>query len=222
MNGKLYPLILAGLLLTPFLKAQITFLRAERTKPRAQYRWLVSANPLGLLEGVPSAASLGLGYRWNAKTEIWTEPSYLFSFTNPTVSGYRVILQTKRFLKANNFLALEGRIKSWHFNDSGTFYNPQENPARTVRWFHSNNVSYGAALQFGHRIYLSPHNAHCFLELTVGLGLKYKTVQITGPPPGNTFEDDKIDLNVWDFLEAKGFAPYFPGSLRIVYTLGKR
>jgi Protein of unknown function (DUF3575) len=218
MNVNLYPCILVYLLFTLSSTAQ-------ETQDRQPPRWLLSANPLGLAE-LPAAAGLGIGYRLNEKMEIWTEPSLLLGARDVThqTSGYRVILQFKKFFgpEDRHFLAIEGRIKSYHFNDTGVFSNPKTDLTLRDVSFHSQNLIYGGALQYGYRMNIAPHSSHWLFEITAGLGLKNKVIHLNGPPSGYLFKDTNVDLNIWDFLENSGPAPYFPGSLRILYLFGKK
>jgi hypothetical protein len=195
-------------------------------KPVPIARWIVSVNPLGVLES-PVAISAGIGYRLNNKVELWIETALLRNgllySTGPT-TGFRQILQWKRFLNniPNVFLAVELRYKSFSFDDSNYFYNPSTHDTLKNAGFLSSHYSYGAGVQIGSRYCLSK-DGKLQMEWSIGFGIKNKRIDRKGIPPGYDYLPRRFstDLSIADLLDTPGATPYLPGSLRIIYCLGK-
>jgi hypothetical protein len=200
-------------------------LRSVDTVPTS--RWLISANPLAILEG-PAAFSAGIGYRINPRYELWSETSLLWNLIyhpDQKAIGFRQILQFKRFLNKplNSFVALEIRYKQFSFSDTGNFFNPVSHDTIFNDPFKFERHFIGAALQLGRRRSLSK-DGRWQLELSIGLGVKFAVISRPGIPNGYEFDQRQLsgDLTVRDFWEVPGYAVYFPGSLRLIYTFGKR
>lgn len=190
-------------------------------------RWLLTFNPFGLLEP-PAAFGIGAGYRLNTNTEIWSETSLIRSGIMPTygsVNGIRQIVQVKRFTDRNPnvFFAFELRYKSFSYRDTNDFANPATHDTLTNVQFLSSHYFFAGGFQIGKRWLLSK-DGRLTLEGTIGIGVKFKTINRLGPPAGYKYEDKgfSTDYNIRDAIETPGTEPYFPGSLRILYNFGKR
>jgi len=194
--------------------------------PIPLYRWIVSFNPFGLLEP-PMAIGAGIGYRFNKQFELWSETSLLkngIAVTPGPVNGIRQIAQLKYFLEKNGvyFLAVEGRYKYYSYRDTGVFINTATHDTmQRVSYSHEHSV-FGAGLQLGGRWSLS-HNGRLQMELTIGLGIKWKQIIRKGAPADYTNIDyPGPDISVRAISDDKNANFYFPGSLRIIYNFGKR
>jgi hypothetical protein len=190
-------------------------------------RWLLSFNPLGLLEG---AFGIGIGYRLNKHSELWSETSLLggrpYAGATP-MTGFRQIIQYKRWLPFgpddNFFLAFEARYKQYSYRDTNDFANPVTmNTLKNVH-FLSDHYVFGAALQAGHRNLLL-RSKTLAVEAILGIGYKYKIIDRRGPPAGYVYQDlgESIDLNIRDLVEQAGSTIYFPGSVRLIYFFGRK
>jgi hypothetical protein len=190
-----------------------------------QRRWLLSWNPLGLLE--PSMAiGIGIGYHPNINLEIWSETSLLRNVLFPSAgstSGMRQILQFKRFISKDPrfFVAAEIRYIFFTYHSSDNFRNSSvpETPLSLSNT--SDHYVFGAGLQAGYRRPIT-NDSRLILELTAGLGIKNKIIRWNGVPAGYEYMNRSIDVNVWDLIETPGTSVYLPGSLRLVYTFGKK
>lgn len=219
--------VLAGLFLCLSATAQSPVANALRYLHEGDSlemrRWELSFNPLGLIEP-PLAAGLGVGYRINPKIQLWSETSLLRNGWFGSVGylvGIRQTLQLKYFLnrKSNFFVAIEGRYKSYTFNDTTDFYKPNTTDTALNTPYHEHHYFWGVGLQIGKRWKLS-NNGRWQLEATIGLGFKYKYIDWKGI--GNDYRRlrHSVDLNAWDLMEERGASGYIPGSLRIIYTFG--
>jgi hypothetical protein len=186
-------------------------------------RWELSTNILGPLEG-PLAVGAGVGYQLNPRIQLWSETSLLRNGWFGGVgylAGIREILQMKYFLnrKHNFFVAVEGRYKSYTFNDTTNFYNPHTDDTVMNRPYHEHHYFWGVGFQIGKRWKLS-NNGRWQLEATFGIGFKYKYIDWRGI--SNDYEklNRSVDLNARDIMDHRGATAYLPGSLRIIYTFG--
>ncbi len=200
-------------------------LQKSSGRPLPVQRWTLSFNPLGLLE-LPAAVGVGIGYRLSDKVEIGSETSLLRNGPLPvgsSLTGIRQIVQLKRFMDKNHhfFLAGEIRYKSFSFLDSNDLINPVTRDTLSGIHYRTHISFVGAAFQFGTRLPLST-NGRFQLEITAGLGIKQKTIGRKGIPVEYQNLYHSIDLNVWDLMYTPGTTIYFPGSIRFVYTFGKK
>lgn len=190
-------------------------------------RWSLTFNPFGLLEP-PAAIGIGIGYRLNKNMEIWSETSLITNglmVTYGPLTGIRQILQLKLFAPSNGnyFLAFELRYKSYSYRDTNDFANPATlDTLRNVQ-FQSSHYFFGGGFQVGKRCSLSK-DGKLQLEATIGIGVKFKVINRLGPPDGYKYQGVgfSVDYNIRDAIETPGTAPYFPGSLRLIYNFGKR
>ena len=187
-------------------------------------RWILTLNPLGLLEP-EEAIGAGIGYRLNKKIEIGSETSLLRNVLYPYEShltGIRQVLQVKRFLPRNFFLAAELRYKYYSYRDNTDFFDPVTHDTLSHYGYLSRHLFVGAAVQYGRRYFISK-DGRFQLELTIGFGLKDKIFDKVGVPGGYGYlgysNDFDLERNV---IEYRGIIPYLPCSVRFVYNLGKR
>jgi|GEM_PF-748536 len=195
-------------------------------------RWIVSFNPLGLAEP-PLAIGAGIGYRLNPQWELWSETSLIRNGILQAIAdvhGIRQTLQLKRFFNkgighnlfgANLFVAAEIRYKSFYYNDTANFYNATTHDTLQDRPYHAHQYFWGAALQVGGRWKMT-RSGRFQVEITAGLGVKNKIIDRDGIGKGYGITNRSIDLNAWDIMATPGVNVYFPGSARIIYTIGKR
>lgn len=190
-----------------------------------QRRWVLSWNPLGLIE--PSMAiGIGIGYHSKSNLEIWSETSLLINVlyaSGGKTSGMRQILQLKRFISKNQglFIAGEIRYSFFTYHASNNFINIAVHDTILNLSNTSNHYVFGAGLQVGYRWPLT-NDSKFMLELTGGLGIKNKIIRWHGIPAGYKYIHASIDPNIWDFIETSGISVYLPGSLRLIYTFGKK
>ena len=189
-------------------------------------RWILTFNPLGLME-LPLALGAGIGYRLDKRWELWSETSLIRNGLAREISdvhGIRQTLQLKRFFNnkgQNFFLAAEIRYKSFNYRDTLSFYNPASGDTLMNTPFHAHQYFWGAALQVGGRWKMS-RSGRFQVEITAGMGIKNKVIDRDGIGSGYKQIDRAIDINVWDMMATPGITVYFPGSARIIYTIGKR
>jgi hypothetical protein len=190
-----------------------------------QGRWLISYNPLGLIE--PSMAlGIGIGYHPKANLEIWSETSHLHNSLYPnggSTSGMRQIIQLKRFISKDQRLFVAAEIRYIYFTNhsSDNFRNTFRPDTLLFLANTSRHHIFGAGLQVGYRWPLK-RNSRLMLELTGGLGIKDKTIRWNGVPTGYKYVDRSVDVNVWDLQATSGPSIYLPGSLRLIYSFGKK
>jgi hypothetical protein len=62
------------------------------------------------------------------------------------------------------------------------------------------------------------------MEITAGLGFKNKVIDRKGIPAGYQYRPvgQNIDVNIRGLIEQDGGTIYLPGSLRLIYTFGKK
>jgi hypothetical protein len=187
-------------------------------------RWLLTFNALGMLEP-EEAFGAGIGYRASKKIEIWSETSLLKNviYRHPyQLTGIRQVLQVKRSLPRNFFLAAELRYKYYSFRDSTDFFDPVTHDTLSHYGYLSRHLFVGAAVQWGRRYFISK-DGKFQLELTIGFGLKDKIFDKVGVPGGYGYLGRSEDLNLErDVIEYRGVIPYLPCSIRFVYSFGKR
>lgn len=190
-----------------------------------QRRWVLSWNPLGLIE--PSTAiGIGIGYHAKSNLEIWSETSLLRNFVFPdggNTSGMRQILQFKRFISKDQrlFVAAEIRYIFYTYHSSDFFRNPTIPDTLHSLTNTSKHFVFGAGLQVGYRYPLT-NDSRLMLELTGGFGIKYKIIRWYGLPVGYKYVRRSVDPNIEDLKETAGTTVYLPGSLRLIYTFGKK
>ncbi|HVU53611.1 MAG TPA: hypothetical protein VHD83_01085 [Puia sp.] len=190
------------------------------------YRWGLTYTPIGLLEW-PSAAGVGISYRWNNHVELWSESSFLFNGpynTQGPVTGIKQILQGKFFPTKNGnfFFAMELRYKSYQYRDTEVFVNYSLQDTIFGLSNFSRHYFWGGALQMGLRFNLNK-TGQFQLEVMGGLGIRRWKVVRHGVPPGYEFVNywRSVDINIHDIeYEADNF--YLPGSIRVIYLFGKR
>ena len=188
-------------------------------------RWLFSFNPLGALEG-PMAVGLGVGYRINQRFELWTESSILtngyYTGVGP-IHGLRQTMQLKSFPFTQKafFWALDLRYKSYSFNDTADFFNPHTKDTVSGRPYHEHHYFWGVGVQAGFSQSLT-RNGRLQIEYTLGIGIKNKTIDWQGISNEYEKANYSIDLNAADFMNKRGVMVYFPGSIRLVWTFGKK
>lgn len=188
-------------------------------------RWTLSLNPLGLLEA-PTAIGIGIGYRVSPHWELWSETSLLARGYYTAVSqirGFRETFQARWFPIPGKacFIGLDLRYKSYSFNSVSDFYNTQNNDTLLNRAYHEDHSFWAVGLTAGWRRKLT-HNGRLQLEITAGIGFKYKTLHWPGIGDDYRKQRKSIDLNVNDFLNSRGATAYVPGSIRLIWTFGKR
>lgn len=189
-------------------------------------RWALTYNPLGLLEW-PSAAGVGVAYRWNGHVELWSESSFIFNghhLTQGPVTGIKQILQGKYFPAKSGslFFALELRYKSYQYRDTEVFVNPALHDTIFGLSNFARHYFWGGALQMGQRLNLDK-SGRFQLEVMVGVGIRKWMVVRQGVPPGYEFINYRwsIDPNIRDFkFQTENF--YLPGSVRLIWLFGKR
>lgn len=196
------------------------------SRPQPQSRWIVSFNPLGLIEP-PAAIGLGMGYRLSRKVELWSETSFLTNGslgTEGPLTGIRQILQGKYFPDRNGnfFVAAEARYKSYQYRDKLNFYNPDTHDTLFNFSNFSRHYFWGIGAQVGWRTRLSG-NGRLQLELTTGLGFRIGRVVRQDVPHGYSYKEFYPPKDFRIFNLADGFPSYYlPGSLRVICLFGKR
>ena len=195
-------------------------------------RWSVTLNPLGLVEA-PPAVGLGVGYRFGPRIHLWEESSFLLpqnlTFPNGDLTGFRQIIRLSVFPpetivgNPNFFFAAEFRYKTYSYRDTSDFQDPATGDKLVNVHFLSKHTIFGAALQGGW-IFPFSRDGHWSGEATIGLGVKFKQIVRTGPPPGYQYLETgkSVDLNIRDLVETPGYELYLPGSFRIIYAFGRK
>jgi hypothetical protein len=190
-----------------------------------QYHKLsVSFNWLGIGEPAP-AVGLGVGYQLSRHWQVWAEGSRLLpaSFTShfSVRPGFRLEMAVKYYFgeRKNCFVGGEVRWKELQYLEHERLVNPTTHDTLS----HYNqpvwNRMPGAAVLAGIRTNPFGHG-HCWMEVNVGFGLKYRSVQIGGLPPGYIRDRGIIDhLNPEEIdPEQKGWFVYVPATMRFVYA----
>lgn len=195
-------------------------------KNKPQGRWILSFNPLGLIEP-PAAIGFGAGYRLNQRVELWSETSFItngFFQTEGPLTGIRQLLQTKYFIDRDGgfFVAAEVRYKSYQYRDKLNFYNPDLHDSLINFSNFSRHYFFGIGVQVGWRTCLS-NDGRLQLELTTGLGFRIGRVVRQDVPHGYSYKDFYPPKDYRIINLADGFPSYYlPGSLRVICLFGKR
>jgi len=182
-------------------------------------RWLLSFNPLGLLEP-KGALGVGAGLKLNKYVELWSETSLLRTVIyagDSSLTGVRQIVQIKYFPHGypDFFVAAEVRYKTYQYRVGDEFFNPTtslylENYMYTVQ-----RHFFGEALQLGFRRSLK-EDMGLYIEFTAGLGIKQPVFREKGIPAG--YRHVNMDKGLED-----GITPstvYAPGSIRLIWAFG--
>ncbi|MBN8854474.1 MAG: hypothetical protein BGO55_21320 [Sphingobacteriales bacterium 50-39] len=191
--------------------------------PLRTTRWVLSFNPLGLLEP-ETAIGLGIGYRPFKEVELWSETSFLtkvFYHKQGPLTGIRQICQLKFFPYGTGFfVAGELRYKSYQYRSREEFYDSLTHDTLHSFSNFARHYFFGAAVQLGWRGNAT-RNGRFQLEVTFGMGFRQGYVKREGVPPGYSYMNNKIDFN---FSGPNGEVPpvYFPGSLRLIWLLGRQ
>ena len=179
------------------------------------------------------AFGAGIGYRLNKRMELFSEASYLASdqyyFVSP-LSGFRGIFKARYYLqnassrssRSEIFIGLDLRYKKYKYGDSNDFANGILHDTLMGVNFQSRHHFFGAGLEIGYRTPLS-RNGRFQIELTAGVGVKWKTIERVGPPAGYAYMGRylSIDYNIRDGMEQDGVLPYFPAAMRFLVCFGK-
>jgi hypothetical protein len=189
----------------------------------------LSVNPFAILE--PQAAyGAGVGYRINELVEISTEyaqiqPSAIMGEGNYTnIQGFRSVTQFKyslsvnEYTKSKTFIGAEFRLRKYSFDDQASFTNKAT--GATIKDYNFKNTTtvkgfagiIGKQWDFG-------EDSRWALELTAGIGLRFKNIQRDGTPD-NTF----IVPKTMGFGETPNYVDnytsvYFPIGLRVMVRL---
>ncbi|HVU53610.1 MAG TPA: hypothetical protein VHD83_01080 [Puia sp.] len=184
-------------------------------------RWLLSFNPLGLLEP-KGALGAGIGVKLNKQVELWSETSLLRTVIyagDSSLTGIRQIVQIKYFPHGypDFFIAAEVRYKTYQYRVGGEFFNPAitqylENYMYTVQ-----RHFLGEALQLGFRRTLK-EDMGLYVEFTAGLGIKQYVFREKGLPAG--YRHTNVDNGLEDGITPAGV--YAPGSIRLIWAFGEK
>lgn len=163
-------------------------------------RWLLSFNPLGLLEP-KGALGVGAGLKLNKYVELWSETSLLRTVIyagDSSLTGVRQIVQIKCFPHGcpDFFVAAEVRYKTYQYRVGDEFFNPTtslylENYMYTVQ-----RRFFGEALQLGFRRSLK-EDLGLYIEFTAGLGIKQPVFRRNYTVYRVCSGIDTADLGVW-------------------------
>ena len=194
----------------------------------ANYRPVtLTFNFLGLAETGP-AVGLGAGYQWNRHWQVWAEGSVLLHDWNQPGNtsdydlrqGFRAELALKYYFGEGNnwFVGGEVRLKQTLYRRNGEIINSTTHD--TLRHFTNDarNLLPGFAMLAGGRS--GPFWRHHFwVEYNIGIGLKYRNVQVIGIPPGYRRFDVGVDhLNPTTIDPTQpGWLIYVPATVRLVY-----
>jgi hypothetical protein len=194
-------------------------------------KWSLSLNPEAVLEP-QTALGFGIGYQFTQSLQLWLESSALCQmYKSPNQSvlgGFREILALKFYFgpRQSLFAAGEFRWKQVWYHDVANFYSPAPAgipaPGTNINnyTYTLENTVFGGAAWFGGRIRLS--NDHRLrLELSIGLGIKGRTVAWQGVPKGWQYQGgpSKIDIFSTSPRDNSPALPYIPAAVRLVYVL---
>jgi hypothetical protein len=170
----------------------------------------IGVSPLGIL--AEGAAGVSVGYQWK-RWEIWTEPVVLLPGWHSvggyqTVSGFRDILQVRRFIgrRGHYFIGAELRFKyqsSSNYMAVVTNLNGDTLPNYTYTIF---NNQVGGAVFIGQRINFG--RSPIFMEMNVGPGIKYNWASQPTYPAG--YSRIYTDQNVDDPFPDKSISEWLP------------
>jgi len=186
-------------------------------------RWLLSFNPLGLLEP-KGALGAGAGVKLNKYVELWSETSLLRTVIyagDSSLTGIRQIVQIKYFPHGypDFFIAAEVRYKIYQYRVGDEFFNPTTSQYLENYMYTVQRRFFGEALQLGFRRTLK-EDMGLFIEFTAGLGIKQPVFKEKGIPAGyrHSNTDNKNGLE-------DGITPatiYAPGSIRLIWAFGEK
>jgi hypothetical protein len=189
----------------------------------------LSVNPLGILE-VQAAYGAGIGYRFNEQWEISSEYSQLKpstwmgegKYTN--IEGFRSVTAIKytinvnEFSKSKTFIGAEFRYKKFSYDDVADFTNKTTGVTTKEYNYKNNTTTKGFAAIVGKQWDLG-ENSKWALELTAGIGLRFKNIVREGAP-----ENSYVVPTNTGFAETPNYKDnttgvYFPIGLRVMFRL---
>jgi len=186
-------------------------------------RWLLSFNPLGLLEP-KGALGVGVGVKLNKYVELWSETSLLRTVIyagDSSLTGVRQIVQIKYFPHGypDFFVAAEVRYKTYQYRVGDEFFNPTtslylENYMYTVQ-----RRFFGEALQLGFRRPLK-EDIGLYIEFIAGLGIKQPVFKEKGIPAGYRHSNANKGNGLEDGITPSNV--YAPGSIRLIWAFGEK
>ena len=213
-------------------------LQTRQTKLRHQNETYFSFNPFGLLEP-QIAVGFGFGKRFSLRSEYFTELSYLNKnpLYNENINSFRGIrflaqyryhflqrwesirLRSKeKIAKLNPFIGFEFRLKRFQFSDKANFVDQSTRDTLSNFLYTANATSLGGAVVFGHSYDVSG-NGKWKIEISAGVGVKQKLVNIVNPTSGYTVMVlRKVDWGFPNKYESVS-TPYFPFAIRLQYVI---
>ncbi|MBX2931037.1 MAG: DUF3575 domain-containing protein [Chitinophagaceae bacterium] len=188
-----------------------------------------TVNPLGILE-IQAAYGAGIGYRFNEQWEASTEYAQLKpsvwmgegKYTNiqgfKTTSTIKYTLHINEYTNSRTFVGAEFRYKQFSYDDVADFTNLTT--GKTMKEYNFKNTTRvkGFAGIIGKQWDLG-ENSRWALELTAGIGLRFKNIQ-----RDNTPENSFIVATDTGFGETPNYkdnhtSVYFPIGLRVMIRL---
>lgn len=196
------------------------------TMASAQKRYDYAAIGVNPFSPAESMSSIGpcISYRFSSRLELWIEASYIFHNLYKindwqNLKGYRFIFQPRYYIgsKRGFFITPEFRLKHYTYNTSAQLINDNTNDTLDNYYHKASQYLYGGAVVIGKQFNLSKQK-NLFLEATVGLGGKYRTIQRRNIPDGYSYKITTGGFGLaphyeWD----KDGTPYFPLGLRFVW-----
>lgn len=189
----------------------------------------LSVNPLGILE-VQAAYGAGIGYRFSEQWEISSEYATLKpstwmgegKFTN--IEGFRSVTAIKYSIdvnevtKSKTFIGAEFRYKKFSYDDMADFTNKTTGVTTKEYNYRNTTITKGFATLIGKQWDLG-ENSKWALELTAGIGLRFKNVLRNGAP-----ENSYVVPTNTGFAETPNYKDnttgvYFPVGLRVMFRL---
>jgi hypothetical protein len=188
--------------------------------------WSVGLNPLGIGE-IISAVGPCASYRVSPHLELWIEWAYLFEgpwgvYKWRNIKGYRLIFQPRYYIGKSKrfFLTPEFRLKHYSYNSVDQFINPGNGDTLNNQSYHGSQFLTGGAFILGEQLVLSRrHNLH--LEVTIGLGSKYRQITRTKIPDGYFF-NGYTSNGIGPAFSLNGInSLYVPLGFRLIWKLNR-
>ena len=189
--------------------------------------WSMGTNPLSIAE---SGLTIGVcgSYTLSKRYEVWAELSAIvknnyFPSDWKRLSGYRFILQPRYTIldAGSTFIAPELRIKGYSFNNTQNLINEQTNDTLSNYKFKESQFLIGSALIVGTDVMLSKKH-RIFLEITGGIGGKYRTIKMKDIPAGYVADfERRPDGLAPNYEGGNAGTVYFPVGFRLMWHFDK-
>ena len=209
--------------LTIILVIVITFGHAQKN----ENKWSIGVNPFSIFEP-QSTLGPSVSYRFDDKFVLWVELGYILknSIILPTIrkdlKGFRMITQPRYYInnRKTRFIALDFRFKNYSYtNTSGIDFKDfnTSNVIHISNFKQTQNV-FGIAFILGKQYNLFNN---FFLESNIGLGVKFRKVNLHNNIPSNYTQLDNIGRHDGDKINynRNGISVYVPLSIRFFWEL---